>query len=54
MDEPSQQVDPGITRRAVLKRVTAGVAIAWSAPVLLSVQNRASPAGTARASEGGD
>lgn len=41
MDEPSQQVDTGISRRTVLKRVGAGAVIAWTAPVLMSVQNRA-------------
>ena len=40
-EEPSQRVNAGISRRTVLKRVGAGVAVAWTAPVLLSMQGRA-------------
>jgi hypothetical protein len=48
MDEEVRDVQPGISRRTLLKRVGAGAAIAWTAPVLTSVQNRAwavSPSG---------
>src|SRR4051812_25038306 len=37
-DEPIQ---PGLSRRSALKRIGAGAAIAWSAPVILSAGSRA-------------
>jgi hypothetical protein len=40
-EELIHSAEKGVSRRTVLKRVGTGVAIAWTAPVLLSVQNRA-------------
>jgi len=39
-----EQVTSGISRRSALKRIGAGAAIAWSAPVLMSINSRASAA----------
>src|SRR5947209_8383377 len=41
MDE---QLPSGISRRSALKRLGAGAAIAWSAPVLMSINAHASAA----------
>jgi hypothetical protein len=40
-EEPFEVLDEGISRRRMLKRIGAGAAVAWSAPILTSIRTPA-------------
>jgi hypothetical protein len=47
MPDDDEEVTPGVSRRSALKKIGAGAAIAWSAPVIMSAGSRAFAAGSA-------